>query len=429
MQAADAIQHSTPLAYTLDLSVAILLFAARVPLFIGILKLVSRREADVNLKKGTWATFLLIATYFLFNTTPEAVLSIRACLLVTLLGTVIGMKAFWVSLEHSFLSCLLFCCLSILLASTSHRGLDYLVPDRATIGRSLSQVIDARVRATAEDPTLPPSTGVMPAVLRLALTPGSNGFVDALLSPFRTAQTAKAQIADISRKKADEASIVNMLSGAGTNVLTRAAEMEALKAGLVAEASGVAPAPGPAGSAPAGFPAGTPVTQAKAIQQPASPATASVSSPAQAAAVAAPSPAALGAAIAAVTNLLAAHSAAPSGTNAAPAGLPPVKTTVIGTNTVSIQTAQSSVLDGMSAEERKQWEEARRLIRVSAMGWSKSGAYVMIGGHCVSAGATYSVIYQGGDYAFRFKGVTAQGACKWDPVPASKEPATDFIAF
>jgi hypothetical protein len=411
MEAVGLSQTPGPQAFALDISLTLILFVVKVALLAGILTLVSRREADTRLKTCTLAAALLSGAYFLFNTNPEAVLSIRAFLVVTLVGTLLCMKVFSISLESSLFSCLLFCCLSILMSSYTQRWVDRLIPDRPTIGNTLAAAIDTRVRKTAGDASLPPSTGVMPAALRLALTPGSDGAVDALLAPLRSAQRAKAQIAVVSKQASEEASLVNMLSGAGTNVRGRAEELAALHQGLRAEATG---SPGP--SDPVAPPTALAPAAAPSPTTPPVPVAAPVADPIQA--TAAP--------------------AAPVGTPAAPARTAPaspsntpvrVAPPVAAPPGNPVRVAALSGVTAMSAEDRQRWQMAQQQIRVSNVGWTSNDVYVVINRRVLRVGSTYKALYLGNEYTFRFRGVNMKGACIWEPVVSKDEPVTDFIAF
>lgn len=422
------LQTSVPLACTIDLVVVLILFVVRVALLAGILTLVSRHEADVRRGKCIKTAAFLCIAYFLFNATPEAILSVRTFILVVLIGTFICIKAFWITLEPAFISCLLFCGLSILMGSYAERGLETLFPERITIGRLVAHRIDEGVRHTAGDETLARSKGVIPAMLRLSITPGSNGIVDALMSPMRSFQKAKTQISNISEKRAAEASIVNMLSGAGTNVGSRADEMAALQQGLSGEAaSGALPAheSGTMGAGELPGYEGSPETSDSA----ASPLAAGLAPGAVAPAGAAGSsavdsnaapPTATNGSVVATASAGTAHAGA--GTNS-----------VVATNSAaakrSLQGGEVTGLEGMSAQDRHRWEEARKLIRASAMGWSTSGAYVMINGRMLHVGSTHRVVYKGNAFTFLFRGIASQGGCKWEPVVQKDEPVTEFIAF
>ena len=406
MTEAAVSQVSVPLAFVLDISLALILFAVKAALLAGVLTLVTRREAVIHLKTCALGVVLLGIAYFACDTTPEALLSIRAFLLASLIGTFFCMKLFEVDWEKSLISCLLFCCLSILMDSYSQRWVDRLLPGRTTIGRTLASAIDSRTRRTARDASLPPTTGVMPALLRLAMTPGSDGVVDAVLAPMRAAQQAKVKIAEISKQAAEEAAIANMLSGAGTNVGNRTEEMKALKQGLVAEAHG--------GSVP--------VTVADAAPPAISPtnppvAVATAAAPALAAAPIAP-PTASSSAPPVVVSAPAASATRPAAPTpvavaAAPAGHP----------------NKAGAITGMRAEDRQNWEAARRQIRVSSVVRSSRTAYIMIGSRMLRLGDTHQVTYNGRECAFRFSGVDAQGACQWEPVLPKAESETDFVAF
>lgn len=401
-EAAATAQASASLFYIFDVSLVLLLFFVKVPMLSGILTALSRREADARPRKCALAAALLGSAYFLCNTAPEAVLSLRAFLLVALGGALLFRKLFWINLEKSFVSCLLYGCLSILMSSYMQRWVDRLVPDRITVGRAMAQSIDGHVRQNARDASLPPSTGVMPALLRLAMTPGSDGVADTLLSPLRTAQRAKAQIADISKAKSEEASIVNMLAGAGTNVGSRKEELAALHNGLVAEAGG-----GSAPSNPAAPPGETPPPGA------------------------APAPTTTVLAAAAAPPITASPAVSPLRAAPPPTPAPPPAAVApaAAASASRIATVRLSGLDGMGPEERQGWESARRQIRVSSVGWSGTDAYIMVNRRVLRVGATHTVVYQGNEYVFRFRSVNRQGVCTWDPVMPRDEPTRVSIAF
>ncbi len=395
---------SLPILFTLDIALTLLVFIVKVALLAGILELVSRRRATTSLLKCALTTAILGSAYYLFDTTPEAVITLRTYLLVSLIGTFLCTKLFDTELEHAFFSCLLFCCLSTLMDSYTQREVDGLLPDRPTIGRKLTAAIDQRARQSAHNPALPSSPGVIPALLRLSTTPGTGGMDDTLLSPLRAVQQVKAQIADANKKSAEDASIANMLSGAGTNVSGHSAEMAALHKELIEEASpGAAPSPADTSAVPpAASTANVPPAAPSPTPSPAAP----------------PSPA--------VAVVPAPVTYAPHARRAATA---PAAAGVTAPVRNPDKVGDISGLVSLSEAERLDWEAARQQIHVSSVVKSSKQTYIMIDGHVLVAGATHRIRYLGTEYAFRFRGVNAIGACIWEAVRQKVDGKTDFVAF
>ena len=399
-ESAGSIQTSTALFYVLDAVVLLILFAVKVPLFAVCLTLISRRTAVTRLRHAVEMVALLSVAYFLFNTTPEAVLSLRAYLLMALIGTLLCTRRFRVDLEKSFVGCLLFCCLGILMDSYAQRGMDRLLAGRTTIARAMAHAVDTRVRRVAGDDSLPPSTGVVPAVLRLTATPAVEDAIaqprPARLAPpppIRAAHTS----APPSRVEADThppaggAAVTN--AAAKEPAATPRQPLEGLARTGAAETVSAPAAPQHASAVTSAAhvtsSAGVPVTPPPTPTRPPVPAATS-----------------------------AARQAASPGSIAAVAPRPPAAAPV-----------KRSAWDRLSSAERRNWEIARRQIRVSSVGWSATDAYVMVDRHMLNVGSTHAVIYRGNEYVFRFRGVTRDGTCKWDPVLSSDEPEGTAIAF
>jgi hypothetical protein len=329
------------------------------------LVLVAKNQAVTNLKKCLTAIFSLAAIYFLFNTEPQSILSLRAFVLVVLCGTLIFRKLFEISTEKSFVSCLLYCFLSLLMEGYATRLAGKLIPDRVTFNGQLAKTIDRHVRLATDNPALPSSTGFVPALLRAGWRPDSGGFirelVEALFAPVKAGVQAKQQIAKINTVAVQRLALVDAIAHDSTNadvgVDATNSPLEGMEAG----------------------------THEKTDSVPAV-ATAGVS-------------------------------------NSPPvaAGRPPVA--------FAPSCVTKGSLSALSPEERQRWREAEKKLVISGIGSSGKSAYVLIGGHVVRPGTTYTVVHEGTAYVFEFKGLAAQGVGRWVPVLPEEKPAEVTVAF
>ncbi|MDA0990500.1 MAG: hypothetical protein O3A51_07095 [Verrucomicrobia bacterium] len=221
-------------ALILDAAVQLVRFLLKALLLAGLTIFVSKREAEVRLKPTILTTFAIVALTFLFNTSPTGTLGVYQYFIVSFIATIIVRKVFWIEVDKALIASFLFVFFSVTLTDYSERGLDKLMEDRATIGRTVAALIDARSVALTGDDSLPPSRRVLPALIRLSDDPNDegSGIIHDMMAPMRAAKKAKQKIAEIDKVAHDQASIVNMLSGAGTNVGDRASELKALEQSL-----------------------------------------------------------------------------------------------------------------------------------------------------------------------------------------------------
>lgn len=107
------LQTSSLAGIGFDVALGLFLFALQVLLLVFLLKVVTRREADVSSKKCVFMVLFLDLVFFFTNTTPEARFAVRAFLVTSLLGSLVCAKLFWLSIENGVKSCFLFCLLSL----------------------------------------------------------------------------------------------------------------------------------------------------------------------------------------------------------------------------------------------------------------------------------------------------------------------------
>jgi hypothetical protein len=222
--------------FVLDAILHLVRFPLKALLMAIVVRLISRNEADVHRRNTIKITAVVLVLAFLLNTSPSGVLGVYPFCMIVLVTTLLMKKVFWIGIEKALIAGIVFVFLSVSLTDYTNRGMDRLIPGRPTIGGVLADLLDARTRKQIGDDSLPPSRRFMPALLRMAAgAETEGGIVHDLLSPFRTLQKAKTQIADIDQKARASASVVNMLSGAGTNVGSRAAEMQSLEQSLASD--------------------------------------------------------------------------------------------------------------------------------------------------------------------------------------------------
>lgn len=257
MNADAALPMPTVAELALDAALHLISFPLLVLLLALLIRTASRGLAEIRLKSTAWTTILVMTLAFLLNTAPDGVLGLYQYAAIALISAIFIKRVFWIEIEHALVASLVFVFLSISLLDYARRGLDALIPERATITGTLANLVDERTRASTGDFEFPPSRRVLPAVLRSLNDPDPEaGLIADLMAPFRTLVKAKAQIADVDSKARDSASVVNMLSGAGTNVGDRASEMRVLEQSLAAQAAAGTLPPSSGGSPPAAPPSG-----------------------------------------------------------------------------------------------------------------------------------------------------------------------------
>jgi hypothetical protein len=202
------------------------------------------------------------AIYFLINTAPLSILSLRAFFLVVLCGTMLFRSLFKINIQKSFVSCLLYCFLSIMMDGFTTRLVDKVIPGRVSITRQLTTLVDARVRVATGNPALPPSTGLMPALVRASWNPNSSGFfrhfIETLFTPVRVGIQAKEQIAKINAIATERIALVESLPSGGAPAGSQGTN--ALAASLTPPPPPVPVAPATASNVAPAKPAATIVT-------------------------------------------------------------------------------------------------------------------------------------------------------------------------
>jgi hypothetical protein len=293
---------------------------------------------------------------------------------------------------------------------------------------------------------------------------------------------AKAQIIEVNRIASNNAMIVNMLSGAGTNVGNRAEEMAKLQAALIAEAQAqgidlsmtnpvdravldqamanvtgeaVASDPELEKSLVQAFAADMMVRQHAELDI-----TNALAGISNALAEATTLPADESWKLAAAeedglpeakagTNALSLWSVEPGATGLA---LPPgsLSTAVPGPDMAPLilalltSTVPSAPADGLPAakkaskpkqwftdmkpEEVARWREARRTIKVTGVVHSPTDASCFVSGRLVRQGDVHVVRSGAEEYAFRLRGVNDKGQCVWEPVVPTDEQDVTAIA-
>lgn len=391
-------QTSAQAALGLDAGLALALVAAKVLLVALAVLAVARKQAFISLKKCIGTVLTLGVVYFLCNTTPEAILTLRPFVLVVLCGSILFRKLFETNLEKSFVACLLFCFISIMMDGHVNQLADKLIPGRVTIGSWLTTAIDDQLRKSTENNALPPSTGVMPALIRASGKMKLGGFIEALTTPIRMGLQAKEQITKIKTTADERVALAEGLAAGDTNA-------EGLLKGTHAPGQGLAGAAlAPTGSVPVAtntmpFPAPTVSTSAPPAQ--ASPTPEVVATP----------PATNAAALA--TNRPPAPPAAP----------PPGPTGKV------ISRVATDKLGDLNPKDRERWQKAQQKIVVSGVGRSGQMVYALIGGRMIRQNQTYSISHMGLTYTFQFHGLDGQGACQWDPVLEDDKESQFTIAF
>ena len=212
-----------PFAASIAIDAVLLLACLVLKVFLlgGLAKFTSRGEAEIKPKPTVIATLVIVALTYLFTVSPDGVFGIYFFFLVACIATLICKKVFWIEIDKALITSFLFVFLSISLSDYSSRGMSLLIPTRTTIEGAFAGAIDNRTREKTGDDTMPASRRLLPAIGLYAADPSEDGkesILDTFLTPIRMGQKAKRQIAEIDKVASEQASIVNMLSGAGTNV-------------------------------------------------------------------------------------------------------------------------------------------------------------------------------------------------------------------
>ena len=240
-EAAPVSEFPLVASIAIDAILVLSCLALKVFLLGGLAKFASRGEAEIKPKPTIIVTLVIVSFTYLFTVSPDGVIGIYFFFVVAFIGTFICKKVFWIEIDKALITSFLFVFLSISLTDYSSRGMNLLIPTRTSLEGAVAGAIDQRTREKTGDDTLPASHRILPAIGQYSADPSEDGkesILDTFLTPIRMGQKAKRQIAEIDKVAAEQASIVNMLSGAGTNVGDRAEELAALKQGMMDEAAG-----------------------------------------------------------------------------------------------------------------------------------------------------------------------------------------------
>ena len=407
---------SLPVALILDAVIVLALVAIKIFLFDRVLRLITRNTAHRSWRRVTLLMLSIGALYAILNPSGQFLDALKAIAAVALICGLLTKKLCWIDLDKAMISSFVFCGLAVALDMGVAAGLDRLIHERQTINRTLAGLVDARARAVMHDETLPPSPTLTSALQRYSTLGGDedSGVVGALLAPVRADAKAQAKIREVNAIATEQAKLVNMLSGAGTNLTSRKDELKALHDGLTQspEAAATPPAPGSDLMSQTGLPAAAdPVEPPPAPPEDAAPAP----PPAAPAVTAAPPPAA---ASSSVTGLLAAVRM-PSNLffSAAPPRAPTARTAAPGTNRVAAKPASA----GPEA-----WTHARLAIKVTGVGHSAGSSYALVGNSLVRIGGLHQVTFEGRTFTFRLAEIDWRDRCEWEPV--TDQPATNNAA-
>ena len=367
---------SLPLALTLDALLLLLLAAGRYFLFVAILRLITRDTAHRSWKRMLTILVCIGALYAVLNTTGTLIDSAKAILTVSLLCGLLMKRLCWIDVDKALTVSFLYCILSAGIGAGLGLGLDRLIHERQTIDRVLAAKVDAYTRALTKVPDLPPSRGVFAAMQRYsASSEGSGGVVDTLLAPARAAQKAQKKIKEVNEIATEQAKLVNMLSGAGTNVTSRKDELKALHEGLTAT-------PG------ADTAAAVPDIMTTTDAPPAAPA--------------------------ATVKAAEAAKPAPPTPPPAPAVTPVVTAAVVKITATSTNAARPAAHPGATGQV--DGDAARLAIKVTGVGHSAGSSYVLIGSEFVRVGEVHRTTYNGRPYTFRLIAIDWQDRCQWEQV-------------
>ena len=407
---------SLPVALVLDAVIVLALVAFKIFLFDRVLQLVTRNAAHRSWRRVTLLMLAIGALYAVLNPSGQFLDALKAIAAVGLICGLLTKKLCWIDLDKAMVTSFVFCGLAVALDMGVAAGLDRLIHERQTINRVLAGQVDARVRTIMKDETLPPSPTLTAALQRYSTLTGDedSGLVGAVLAPVRAGAKAQAKIREVNAIATEQAKLVNMLSGAGTNLTSRKDELKALHSGLTQtpEAAASAAAAGPDLMSQTG----TPAPAAPVEPPPAPPDAAAPAPPPPAPAVTtAPAPAA---ASASVTGLLAAVRG-PSNLffAAAPPRVPTARPAATGTNRAAAKPATA----GPEA-----WTHARLAIKVTGVGHSAGSSYALVGNSLVRIGDLHQVTFEGRSFTFRLAGIDWRDRCEWEPV--TDQPATNVAS-
>ena len=210
-------------------------FALKVLLLATLARLASRNEAEIKIRPTVITTLVIVVLTYVLTVSPDGVIGSYSFFVVAFIATMICMKVFWIEIDKALITGFLFVFLSISLSGYSSRGLNLLIPARGTIESTVADAIDDRTREKTGDESMPSSQRILHAVGQYAADPSEDGkesILDAFLAPIRVGQKAKRQIAEIDKVVAEQASIVNMLSGAGPMSATAPKSLPRLSKGL-----------------------------------------------------------------------------------------------------------------------------------------------------------------------------------------------------
>lgn len=402
---------SLSVALALDAVIVLALVAFKLFLFDRVLRLITRNAAHRSWRRVTLLMLAIGALYAVLNPSGQLLEALKAIAVVALICGLLTKKLCWIDLDKAMITSFVFCGLAVALDMGVAAGLDRLFHERKTINRTLAGLVDARARAVMHDETLPPSPTLTAALQRYSTLTGDedSGLVGAVLAPVRAGAKAQAKIREVNAIATEQAKLVNMLSGAGTNLTSRKDELKALHAGLAQtpEAAAAAAAAGPDLMSQTGAPA-----PAAPVEPPPVAPTATAAAPAV---TAAPAPAAT---TPSVTGLLAAVRG-PSNLffAAAPPRVPTARPAATGTNRAAAKPATA----GPEA-----WTHARLAIKVTGVGHSAGSSYALVGNRLVRIGDLHQVTFEGRSFTFRLADIDWRDRCEWEPV--TDQPATNTAA-
>jgi hypothetical protein len=256
-------------------------------------------------------------------------------------------------------------------------------------------------------------------------SPGDEGIISTLLSPVRAGKQAKDKLEKVNAVATDQAMVVNMLSGAGTNVRSRADEMRAMRMDMQRAASTDGSLPVSGGDAPAGKPFPARPRRSSDGTSPAPPApTGPASTKALADSVVKGVKRAAG-----LMSVQKPDSGEVPGPEAGkPAPSPPGTGAAADGVGASVDVGATGQPEDPSLPEwNAAWRGARDSIKVTGVGRSSQKAYALLGGKLVRVGGLYRVSYQGSNYLFRLRDIDSRDKCDWAPVP--RESATGAIGL
>ena len=220
---------SPPWAIAIDVITLVCTLALRISLLSFIVGLLSRHTADLSFKKSAFVALLMSFIYGVLCISFQWKVVAVAVLAALFAGCLFCKWLFWMDMERSVYACFIFLVINGGLTALPILMLDRMAPGRATVSLSLARVVDNHVRAKAGDPALPPSKGFVEALGRMSISTNESPLMSMILSPLKTEQKLRDQIAAINQVATENARLVNELSGAGSEVRTRKEESEILR--------------------------------------------------------------------------------------------------------------------------------------------------------------------------------------------------------